>query len=488
MKAGGGTAPGGLQDTPSQQCSPNGNPSQGAATCFLVQPTATPSGAAPTATPQPTQAVTLLANPQYNAQNGGAGATTNTGYNFIFTVPPTGKTVLLKVLDPLDECQYGGGPSATPLPTGDTYNATGAQQNVIGADGSTVSQTLIDQCWPGSYWTGLVPTSLQFTIYKPATRIGDNNAPEAISNPDGMTLSVNPVVAGAEWEYTPDSTGSTSVHGTHRFEWFTLASIINSSSRTEYVRVQVQSIPNTIMSGTYMNSIGDGGNNFSLGMCSTTNDTTNNPSLIGNITKDQEWMAAYVNSGNIDTGCTDPNTDPAYVIGSGPGSGTNCPDSSVTCYHVNAREAMCIETLGSVTPSSGQTAHYNAIIPLAEIGANYKNSDVIIRLFDPGDVSLGSTDSNSIGVWGPEVDPATVNHNFTESYHLDLYHRRRYRLQRDRSTASQLVGRSAGILLHDRGLQRKCLSHRRLTGLPTAHRRGHPDAGPGSRGKQPRHL
>lgn len=454
-----GHAPDNLVDQPNQQCSPYGNPAYGSdpqkgvpAQCFYAYPTATPIPSStpiftptqghagfhwppytpsatatkqptpttiPSATPQPTQAYTMMQNPYYNAQNGGATAG-QYGYNYIFTIPPSNKTVLLKVLDPYDECDYGG----TGLPSGTTWSSGSGSTSVLAANGSaTVStSTLIDQCSvTGNNWGQNMPTTLRFTVFEPSTRTGDNMPVEPTSTltgatlgPNGMTVPSNPLVAGADPAY---SLSGTSAYGLHRFQWFTLGAVKNSSTRTEYVRISIEAVQDTVTTDAYANSFGNGGNNFALALC--TDDSTDTSSM-GDLTSTTEWMTADTSGTNPNLHCGDPNTDPTYKAFTVSGASANCPDGSNTCYRVNAREAMCIETLGAANPPSGGTAYFNAIIPLAEVDSHYRNSDLTIRLFDPGDVSLSGSDTNNLGIWGPEVDPKTVNPNFTEPYHLDL--------------------------------------------------------------------
>ena len=209
---------------------------------------------------------TVATNPYSNTEN----ATTSGlhGYSFIFTIPgvPAGQspqTVLLKVMDPLDECYYDGSqPGGVSLASNEKYaqvpntsnvlqdgSSHDVYQDVTAHDGSVVSQTFVDQCGSEANWLGNAPAyssnyessavlkypvSLSFTLYKPVYSLSsdftvamtgtDSQTLDPLSNtgaytmtlatPDesvgsgdtlGTTYGVQPLVLGPEFSLTPRS-------------------------------------------------------------------------------------------------------------------------------------------------------------------------------------------------------------------------------------------------------------------------------------------
>lgn len=198
---------------------------------------------------------TMVLNPYYNQQNGTSG---QTGYNFIFELPPNmNHLVLLKVNDPLDECaldtnstsftatnsapvvntsnpsasrryEYEGTEvSSAPsgVTVGNSYKDSSGNnhtvndwQNVFGlldgqsATGTTLTEstTRVDQC-DTMYWDTYRPNTLAFTVYTPALRAAENTQPAATATNANttttgqdvnasVTVGYNPIYTGPEWQ------------------------------------------------------------------------------------------------------------------------------------------------------------------------------------------------------------------------------------------------------------------------------------------------
>lgn len=348
--------------------------------------------------------VNLVNNPYYNGQNSSNPG--QRGYNYIISVPPMPQPVLIKVLDPYDECNYSS-----------TYSGT----TVYGPDGKGGAQgessKALDQC-DAPYFNTFSPTSLKFVVYQPAARAADNTLPIApnaagtASDPTGANAWTVTVGTGyAAQGYQQFGADPASSAGTaHGFQWFTLGQVQNTSNQTEYLRVSVESVQNTD------GSFGQGGNNFALAVCKTDSSTVH----IGDPTQSAEWMAAATagsttdpqgTATSYDQGCADPNVQHAS-------DGYGCPTAGdSTCYHVNAREAFCLETL--------QRTAGPAFIPIAQIDSHFAGATITVRLYDAGDIGGGT---NAINILSPSDDPVSYigagnggsNINGGQPIHLDL--------------------------------------------------------------------
>ena len=339
----------------------------------------------------------LLANPYYDQLN--PATDTVPGYNFVFTVPPkpTGSTVpvLLKILDPYDECNSLKAPDMI-APDGPSYGSSATSvslpiSKVSGGPGT------IDQCNASPFWTAPEPTTLQFTVYQPASQLADAvKTPQATKSPD--TTSAGPLVT---YKASQGFGADKSANGSHDYQWFTFAEYTNTSDRTQYVRINVQSVKNR--DGAY----GTGGNSFALGICKL--DATAGANL-GDPGFMSEFEPARANGTQVpsppgsasgyDSGCADPNISTAgdsYSYG-------QCADGSVTCYRVNALNAFCQQT---VIPADTAGTAGTLILPIAEVGPHFANSDITLRLFDSGD-NVGGV-NNIVNILGPNTDPAPTD-------------------------------------------------------------------------------
>ncbi|MDB5059999.1 MAG: putative Flp pilus-assembly TadE/G-like/putative Tad-like Flp pilus-assembly [Chloroflexi bacterium] len=365
-----------------------------------------------------TTAPYVVNNPWYNGQN--ANNPGRHGYTYVFSLPPNmSKPVLIKILNPYDECNLR------------SKDSTYLNSTVYGPDGKGLTQAdsteAIDQCSPpGPFYfnNAAGATTLKFTLYQPSARVSDPFAPLA---PDTVTGTATDSTGANAWTVTTSTTyannksqkgaadpamlfgtdPATSSASGRGFQWFTLAQAQNTSGQTEYLRLSVESVQNVADK-----SFGQGGKNFALAVCKTDSSTTS----IGDPTQSAEWMAAATagstadpmgTATSYDTSCADPN-----VVSSGDGYG--CSDGTVTCYHVNASDAFCIETL--------QVTAGPAFIPIAQLDNHLAGSSITIRLFDAGDIgSSGGT--NAINILGPMDDPATYVQNGTnggQPIHLDI--------------------------------------------------------------------
>jgi hypothetical protein len=419
---------------------------------------------------------TIAVNPYYNQENKKTGLT---GYSYLFTIPGApsaghGVETLLKVLDPLDQCYYDGGqpggdgtaslPSGQLLPGGSVYvndpgvkNSSGryVYPKVTGPGGARVSNAFLDQCGQaGTYVTSGAgysasytnsddyPTTLSFTLYNPVYNLTSDftvaaasttttssyvmqlGAPTtsipataaASSTTLGASYGVQPLYMGPE--FTHD--GCTQTDGTnalctgaHAFKWFTLGAVTNNSTSPAYVMLVINSVANQATTPAYSGTYGTGGNVFALGICakdSTDGTHIGNPADIG------AWAAASLTS-NASSAQSASGTEPARAAQPGVGlAGDGClnPGSG---YMVNARQAMCISTEQSGTDS---------FIPLANIPNVYTGNNVILKLFDPGDVSGAD---NYLGVLAPQdggsmadstVPIPLLPRTTSEPYQLDI--------------------------------------------------------------------
>ena len=361
----------------------------------------------------------LLANPYYDQLN--AASDTTPGYNFVFTIPPpaaghtTGAPVLLKILDPFDECAVSNSTSLY-APNGPSYGSSANRLNITGTE-------IIDQCSSGYWSDGTPPTTLQFQVFEPTDQLADATktaaATAGVDSKNNWTLVTNNGASGGTETFGKDPDGS------HAYKWFTFAEFTNSTNRTQYVRINVQAILNAGPDGTGKNSNGgSGGNSFALGICKS--DTSagvvvgGDANMIGNQASGSEFSTAGTDgtvapsplgsASGYDSGCADPNvttTGDSYAYG-------QCADGSVTCYRINAVNAFCQVTI----IQSG-----TAIIPIAELDSHLANSDITLRLFDAGDIGSGGT--NTVNILGPNTDPSPGTNGDTnpagfEKFSLDL--------------------------------------------------------------------
>jgi Bacterial Ig-like domain (group 3) len=389
-----------------------------------------------------TNPVTLQPNPYYNENNIDDPGVK--GYNFSFWLPANSPPVLIKILDPYDQCRVPNKPSG----------------NVLGlaGDGSgnavVVSSQFIDQCSTGYFgdinqnagngmWqiTGQqYATALQLTLSQPYVHLvyPINPAVAPIdTNPSGVNITMSdPALASPP--ACPDgsdrgSDGSTGVpatvqclgngqifgddsldgtgHGQHAFQWFSYAQVQNTSSIAQNVRLTINSVCTASPANGGNIRCGTGGNNFSLAVCKS--DGT--AAFVGQQGAAGAWTAGQTLGGGsglgaatgVDLGCADPNYNTS--------DGYGCADGTITCYHVNAIFAVTLETL---QPAAGHT-----YIPLTQVDNGYAGSTLSIRLFDAGDVACaGCTGlSNTLGVLAPNDDPTNLpRSNFSQSYGLDL--------------------------------------------------------------------
>jgi Flp pilus assembly protein TadG len=423
---------------------------------------------------------TVVTNPYYNQENAKTGLT---GYSYLFTIPgaPAGGPVktLLKVMDPLDECSYDGTqPGGTTLPNGDLYaNDAGVNSytgstgyyiypKVTDPNGNKVSNTFLDQCGNGgsnfvsnsdprgSQYTNSAyyPTSLSFTVYNPVYDLTSNftvagtgttstssytlqlaspstTIAGTTGHPSSTTLGasygVQPLYMGPE--FTNDGcthVNSSSVPlctGAHGFKWFTLGAVTNNSTSTAYVMLVINSVVSQPETPYYSGTYGTGGNVFSLGICGDDSTDTH----IGNPADSGAWIAASLSSyasGALTAQASSPghttNLEPARAAQVDVGNtGDGCL-SPGTGYMVNARQAMCV-----MTEQTGADSY----IPLANIPTVFTGNNVILKLFDPGDVTLAGTATNNLGVMAPKDNGSTsttasspVSLTTSEPYQLDI--------------------------------------------------------------------
>ncbi|HVC82733.1 MAG TPA: hypothetical protein VNL35_19780, partial [Chloroflexota bacterium] len=354
----------------------------------------------------------IQVNPMYNQQDP-PGASYG-GYNFVFAFPPNmTHPALIKLFDPLDECSFPslGAPSAAP-PGGSVHAWNGPP---TGAPVSqTVSQQMIDQCG-ATFFSQDYPVTLQFTVYNPSDQLAqaDKTLP-ATSGTHAVTGGILTVPSAANGG-NGQTFGADNVNSAnHGWNWFTYAEFQNTNpNKTEYVMVNIQSVIDGSGHG------GEGGNDFSLGLCKAAGDSSVNsdgsPNLatFGKQTDPTQWELGSTDgrtsptggsATGYDLGCADPNIG---VDAGGTADGYGCSDGTNTCYHVSALTAFCLETLQ-------QTAG-KALIPLAQIDQHFANADVTLRLFDAGDIS----GTNTVNILGPDTDP---NGSITpyESFAMDL--------------------------------------------------------------------
>ena len=407
----------------------------------------------------------VTVNPYYNLENQNTGLT---GYSYLYTIPPSSPAVLLKVMDPLDECYYDGTqPGGQLLGTYqyDPDTLAHSDVNVIGPDGSSVlSSTFLDQCSTGSNYLNntspvtvtsqslgaekYFPTTLSFTLYNPVYNLGSNfnvAAPGTTSTtaysltlasattpltPTGTTLLTNtygiqPLYLGPEFKTGVNGTtychssavdGTAACIGGHLYSWFTLAAAQNkSTTQTMYVMLVVNDVVNQTNTPYFAGTYGAGGNVFSLGLCGM-DASGADP---GNPVDDHEWIPAALNSSQV--GLAYSNTSPVWTPWKGGANytGDGCLSPGLNGYNVTAREAMCI-----ITEQTGTDSY----IPLATIPESYSGGTVILKLFDPGDVS----GTNELGVMSPQ-DKGTTSADVTwgwgptgvgvpqsEPYNLDI--------------------------------------------------------------------
>jgi Flp pilus assembly protein TadG len=401
-----------------------------------------------------TSSVTLQPNPYFNQNNSddctpGSPPVCVQGYNFSFsipasTVPANAPTVLIKILDPYDECMSPAAP---------TGNISGLNSNGSGSAVIYGSQ-FIDQCSTSYFGEAAqngnsgnyqvigqqYAAALQLTLSQPYVHLiyPINPAVAPLDTHFGVTINMSdPAMASpppCQDTSSSGSDGSTGVpatlqclgngqifggdtaagsplHALHAFQWFTYAAVRNTSTSDQNVRLTIKSVCMT--SPTYFPSkrCGTGGNNFSLAICKT--DST--AAFVGQQNAAGAWAGAGVNGGGsglgaatgIDIGCADPNYNN--------GDGYGCKDGTITCYHVNAINAFTIETL--------QQSAGPAFIPLAAVDKHYAGSTLQVRLYDAGDVGCSGCSglSNTISVLGPGDDPLSLpNSSFSESYGLDI--------------------------------------------------------------------
>lgn len=342
-------------------------------------------------------------NPMLNQQDA-PGSSISAGYNFVYAFPPGMlKPALIKLFDPLDECN--------PQVASPGGNVTGWNGPPSGAQQSQVVSTqFVDQCWDEGWFTSWHPTSLQFTVYEPSNQLAEADKTAPANNTNGgfdSTGNSNWTAGTGKWalkvptnseRFGGDNPAVVSGRNSG-YKWFTLGEFMNNTDVTQYVLLNVDSVINGDGSG------GTGGNDFALGVCK--DDATD--ADMGHQSNAAEWLlgstsgiGAAPNGANsgVDQGCADPNFQLA-------GDQYGCADSTVTCYHVNALTAFCLETLQQAG-AGGQ-----ALIPLAQIDQHFANSDVTLRLFDAGDIGNGS---NYINILGPDTDPG----NPTIKFGLDL--------------------------------------------------------------------
>jgi hypothetical protein len=420
---------------------------------------------------------TLTPNPEYNAQNSSG----NKGYNFEFKLPPNmNHSVLLKMLDPLDECSFDtsdpaidGGPTKPSGYTGptpyDVYQDWNVSSGVFGNgnnsyypdvsalisgnNGTSGAPNLVSQ-GNGSldncdvmYWKDSAgnshydPLTLKITIYQPSTRAADNNAAvpanttlTVASNTVSVGTGVNPIYGGAEWQQIKNAGSCTSktqvckTHGAHAFQWLTLASAINTLPTAAYVRVSVEAVQNSAYyaSATGSSYVGNYGTDYSgsygVGdkqFAMAVCDITSGlteTSVFNTQTYSESDPGAY---GDIFNATDWETADPTGVRWD-----QGCPDPNLdttissSLDSTNRFEVNGREAISLVTASLvPSSGQLGDFIPLAEIPPRFAGSTVTIRLFDAGDV--GGNLNNFISILGPGDNPNDTNFtagNFVGNY------------------------------------------------------------------------
>ena len=405
---------------------------------------------------------TVAPNPYYNYENTASVKVNQTsvlnGYSYLFTIPPNSPKVLLKVMDPLDECYYdssqGGGQSLTQAGTTYEYDPdtlSSSDVPVKGPDGSTVSSTFLDQCTTGKDYlantasataigqaTGgaekYFPTTLSFELSDPVFTLGSDFSPASPGTtnnasyfmqlasgstpltPTGTTLvtdtyGVQPLYLGPDFKTSVNGTSychnslidsQAACIGGHGFSWFTLAIAQNkSTTQTAYVELVINSVVNggvkSPVTHKYNSQLYQGTYGAGGNVFSLGLcgwDSSGAAGDPGNPVDDANWIRAALTS--ADVGQPFVNTTPAWTPWTTHGNyaGDGCASPGSAGYTVTAREAMCI-----ITEQTGT----NSYIPLGEIPESYEGSTVQLQLFDPGDA--GGT--NMLGVMSPQ-DRGTV--------------------------------------------------------------------------------